>query len=86
MSMHPAEARWKCLPGRRSGRVLKLLNCMSPMKGRVGCGRGGSWEFGEVAKTQPEAVVTAKAVQYQQAAVDQGEGPMGGSNKVLCCV
>lgn len=84
--MHPAEARWKCLPGRRSGRVLKLLKCVSPMKGRVGCGRGGAREFGEVAKTRPEAAVIAKAVHYQQAAMDQGQGPMGGSNKVFSCV
>ena len=63
--------------------MLKLLKCVSPMKGRVGCGRGGAREFGEVAK---EAAVIAKAVHYQQAAMDQGQGPMGGSNKVFSCV
>ena len=65
---------------------MKLLKCVSPMKGRVGCGRGGAREFGEVAKTRPEAAVIAKAVHYQQAAMDQGQGPMGGSNKVFSCV
>ena len=64
---------------------MKLLKCVSPIIGRVGCGRGGAGEFVQVTKTWPEAGVIAKAVQYQQVAMDQGQGPMGGSNKVLSC-
>ena len=82
----PSRAKMEVPPGRRSGRVLQLRKCVSPMKGRVGCGRGGPWEFGEVAKTRPEAAVIAMAVQYQHEAMDQGQGPMGGSNKVFSCV
>lgn len=63
-----------------------MLKYVSPINGRFGCGRGGAWELGEVAKTRPEAAVIAMAVQYQQAAMDQGHGPMGGSNKVFSCV